>query len=658
MLTGNSADKQSASSDARHAILEWKEGSESMERGVERGERGQSPLYQVFGENFHESRVEESTLTSSCAIPASGAESPYEGLMRLGSFLACLILGFLTCASAPASTLVFYGPVYSSYKKKLESGGGCISGSIGTTVPAKLKLSVNFVSEKNSDSTLKLADVSFLSYNKPGEHAIMSGALRADVFTMCLKPGRYHLVGITALGQYNSTRVHIPFDVEAGKHMYVGSFILHGAGGQPADCGPPELPMFVEIRDEHARDIPLIMKAKNPVGVEPVSAIIRPSAGNPISLHVDDKSRVACASSCLYREFSPQFCISLRSGSRSASGRKSMARKLRSCSAVGPLLLGPMPRDAREKLRLLPSLKPVQGASDLPAGWTPEQKAHCVAVCSLIEAYLRNPASLEGVCPGFRLIFLYSNCQEATADARSVQDLLGTPTAQVAEMPSYLIRIDASLVALTQQASADAIFCFGDADLGTIFDIPVPDRRKIALHVCWMTLMQVFFHELGHVLRGHFRPGRTLPAGVNLPPDVGSRLLDELDADLFSNAALAVLLRSAIGKKSSSTDVGDRYRFAIGALAGRTLFGLLAQRYGTTPSITHPAHSVRAAWTVHDMARLFDISPHEAEMFLSRFRCDFGTSFVEIRAEVARQQSAWEIWKPLQDAGYFKADFA
>ncbi len=201
--------------------------------------------------------------------------------MRFGSFLASLVLWLAAGSSALASSLVFYGPVYASYKKKLGAGGGCISGSIGTTVPTRLKLSLNFVSEKNADSTLKLANVSFLTYNKPGEHEIMSGTLRADVFTMCLKPGRYHLVGITALGQYNSTRVHIPFDVEAGKHMYVGSFILHGAGGQPADCAPPELPMFVEIRDQHARDIPLIVKARKPVGVEPVPAIIRAPAGQP-----------------------------------------------------------------------------------------------------------------------------------------------------------------------------------------------------------------------------------------------------------------------------------------------------------------------------------------------------------------------------------------
>lgn len=336
-----------------------------------------------------------------------------------------------------------------------------------------------------------------------------------------------------------------------------------------------------------------------------------------------------------------------------------MVRKLTSCSVVGPLLLGPMPRDARDRLRLVSSsLSPVQGASDLPAEWTVKQKGHCVAVCRLIEAYLRNPASLEGVCPGFRLMFLYSNDREAGADARSVQDLLGTPRAQMAEMPSYLIRIDVSLVALAQQAAAEAISDVDDRDLAAIFDLPgsVP-RETIAYHVCWMALMQVFFHELGHVLRGHFRPGRALPPGVELPPGVGTRLLDELDADLFSNAALAVLLRSSIRAISPSTHYSDRYRFAVGALAGRTLFGPLARIYGTKPSDTHPALSVRAAWTVHDMARLLDISSDEAVAFVSRFGCDFGASRADVYPEVARQQRAWGIWKPLQDAGYFKADF-
>lgn len=336
-----------------------------------------------------------------------------------------------------------------------------------------------------------------------------------------------------------------------------------------------------------------------------------------------------------------------------------MARKFTSCSVVGPLLLGPMPSDVRGRLRLVSSsLYPVQGASDLPAVWTVEQTGHCVAVCRLIEAYLRRPASLGGVCPGFRLIFLYSNCRETKADARSVQDLLGTPSVQVAKLPSYLIRIDVSLVALAQQASVEAISVFDDYDLATIFDIQGPVRREtIVWHVCWMALMQVFFHELGHVLRGHLSPGRTLPLGVGLAPGVGITLLDELDADLFSNAALAVLLRSSIRTTSPPARYSDRYRFAVGALAGRTLFGLLAQIYGTKPTDTHPALSVRAVWTVHDMARIFRISPREAEAFVSLFGFDFGASFDDVRAEYTRQQCAWEIWKRLQDAGYFNADF-
>lgn len=199
--------------------------------------------------------------------------------MSYKSLLACIILGLATGSSALASTHVFYGPVYSSYKKKLESGGGCISGSIGTTIPIRLNIFLNFVSEKNADSTLKLANLSFLSYNKRNEHHINAGMLRADAFTMCLKPGRYHLVGVTALGQYNAIRVHVPFDVEAGKHLYVGSFILHGI--TPKDCKPQTLPMFMEIRDERARDIPLIMQARNAVGVEPTPAIIDASAGEP-----------------------------------------------------------------------------------------------------------------------------------------------------------------------------------------------------------------------------------------------------------------------------------------------------------------------------------------------------------------------------------------
>lgn len=201
--------------------------------------------------------------------------------MRYIFLFACIVLGLATSPATHAKSIIFYGPIYSSYRKSLESGGGCISGSIGTTLPTSLKLTLFIASEKNAASRLKTAELSFLSYNKSNEHQIYSGHIRADTFTMCLKPGRYELLGLIAIGLYTAERVHIPFDVEAGKHVYVGSLILYGQGTQPNDCDSPELPMFVGISNEQNRDIPLISSEKNFVGITPTPAIISPSLSQP-----------------------------------------------------------------------------------------------------------------------------------------------------------------------------------------------------------------------------------------------------------------------------------------------------------------------------------------------------------------------------------------
>lgn len=194
---------------------------------------------------------------------------------------AGLALALLAAVSgADASSFTNYGPIYSSYKKAGDAGGGCISGSIGTTMPGKnFNVMVTFVSEANAESDLKRAYFGFSTLDK--RHDFDDGHERASVFRLCLKPGNYQLVGINAQNSYNTERVHVPFKVEAGKHYYLGSFVFHRATTASFKCNASMLPLFVEVRDEQVRDLPVIMKPEKSVGIEPEVRLVDPSRGHP-----------------------------------------------------------------------------------------------------------------------------------------------------------------------------------------------------------------------------------------------------------------------------------------------------------------------------------------------------------------------------------------
>lgn len=189
--------------------------------------------------------------------------------------------GLLIAPSATqGSSYSFYGTVFANYKQEANKGGGCISGSVGTTVPGKnFNFTVNFASEANNSSSVKLAYFGFTTLDK--RHDVVVDTLRASVFRMCLKPGNYELVGISALGQYSVDRVHVPFKVEAGKHIYIGSFVLHTAESRPEKCSQVLRRMFVEVRDEHLRDLPIIMKPEKSVGIDPTVSVVASSTGQP-----------------------------------------------------------------------------------------------------------------------------------------------------------------------------------------------------------------------------------------------------------------------------------------------------------------------------------------------------------------------------------------
>ncbi|WP_226468692.1 hypothetical protein [Luteimonas panaciterrae] len=192
---------------------------------------------------------------------------------------ACFLAG-----PAMADDVVFYGTVWAPYKQKLENGGGCVSGSVGTSYDIRnFSFYVVFASEKNSDSYRKHAYFGYSSSSDIFEKNVVytDGAVKSSIFTMCLKPGRYELVGLKFGDMVSKQLVHVPFVVEAGKHVYLGSFVFHqaGQGNCPQMIGTPH----VEVRDEHERDIPRIALSKKAPKADPVVQVIEidASAGKP-----------------------------------------------------------------------------------------------------------------------------------------------------------------------------------------------------------------------------------------------------------------------------------------------------------------------------------------------------------------------------------------
>lgn len=334
-----------------------------------------------------------------------------------------------------------------------------------------------------------------------------------------------------------------------------------------------------------------------------------------------------------------------------------MSRMLVRVSDVGPLLLGPLPSDALERLKKWPKpLGLVTQETDLPSKWTLEQKGTCVVVIRLIEAYLNNKHTLDGLLPGFQLVFAFSKSGVVNADARGIPNELGTPKVDLATKPAYLIRIDLDLVELIEQMTVDTISNFTAADLATLLSTTAPiNRQHLRWHIMWMTVLLVFLHELGHVLRGHLSAARVafaqkIPAGANLD------LIDELDADVFSNSALAAIMSGLHNMRQDGAPPNE-YKFIVGALAGRSVFATLAQYFGTKPSPTHPTKPVRAVWGVHDIGKLLGIDKTKVEEFFKRVDCRFGASDSEIFDEQRRQATAWEHWRILHELGFFKIYF-
>ncbi|MEG3789380.1 hypothetical protein V1318_04530 [Lysobacter sp. CCNWLW3] len=188
--------------------------------------------------------------------------------------LALSILGLCAAASSHAESFSTYGPIYASYKQSPAKGGGCVSGSIGTEGPNNAYSSIVFVSEANADSTLKQGSFGYARGGSKNDFAP-----RLSAFTVCLKPGRYRIFGISTNNVYSTQRVAMPFEVVAGRNVYLGRFVFQGPGSRP-QC-QQGAPVYVTVSDEFERDSAAIQKHPQAARLPLDKQVVDPVQGAP-----------------------------------------------------------------------------------------------------------------------------------------------------------------------------------------------------------------------------------------------------------------------------------------------------------------------------------------------------------------------------------------
>lgn len=204
--------------------------------------------------------------------------------MKRTVFAALLSLS-LVAGGANASTFTDYGG-FGKYKQSLADGGGCVSGTVGSTIPGKnYNVIVNFAARRYGDKAkFNKGYFGFTTLDK--KHGIDDGKLRAGAFMLCLEPGEYDIIGIEMLRAASSRPISMPFTVEAGKNRYLGSLVFHADPVHILLCsGLPNL-SGVEVQDRLARDRPLIMALKG--ASEPEPAVLDAGQGQPYFFRCPD----------------------------------------------------------------------------------------------------------------------------------------------------------------------------------------------------------------------------------------------------------------------------------------------------------------------------------------------------------------------------------
>lgn len=191
---------------------------------------------------------------------------------------AFLILALFISPSASAGSFDDYGG-FGKYKRSLADGGGCISGTIGTTIPGKnFNTLVNFAAHRYTENAeFNKAYFGFTTLNK--NHDLIDGQLRASAFMMCLEPGDYDIIGIELKQMTSKTPIRMPFTVVAGKNMYLGRLIFSQDLLYNLNCSGFPNQFGVEIQNKFDQDLGFIMNRKGAITPQP--QILDASLGAP-----------------------------------------------------------------------------------------------------------------------------------------------------------------------------------------------------------------------------------------------------------------------------------------------------------------------------------------------------------------------------------------
>lgn len=150
--------------------------------------------------------------------------------MRIVMLLLLFMLA--SCSTIPP----YQGP--ESFSAKDLTEGGYITGSIAINLRGKYRSPFSrqqlYFNKVGSDEQGRLTYASDSLYNTPTEFKVAGG--KGSTFSALLKPGNYELTGVSFYfnnGQYeknfwNRKTFSIPFRVEQGKTIYLGSFTVHG----------------------------------------------------------------------------------------------------------------------------------------------------------------------------------------------------------------------------------------------------------------------------------------------------------------------------------------------------------------------------------------------------------------------------------------------
>lgn len=181
---------------------------------------------------------------------------------------------------------------------KPKKGGpeGCVTGSVGILKDPSFDknyhgLTLFFQEPQLFDANNSKFSVQYI-HNRPVSKSnnYNDAYSYGVIFIVCVKPGIYNLVSLTTRdGIMESSSVHpfeMPFTVEAGKNIYIGSF-TRNLGKPQKNCRGTPLQQFVQFSNESQRDIPLIMASKKHPSTIPDVSLLMPGNYNPYIVSCD-----------------------------------------------------------------------------------------------------------------------------------------------------------------------------------------------------------------------------------------------------------------------------------------------------------------------------------------------------------------------------------